>query len=247
MSVARPCFLLPFLLLAQTALVAAAEDFSGYRAGMSFTTGQTLGDEAPGWLGGWRTSSSHVATLGRVEDTKPLDVGPYLVATVTSTEGQPQRPSGAVSRPYAPPEKPFTLSFRFRPANVDPNLRYFIFDNDARAAGPGNTASWQIEVVEGQWRLIDGGGNGAGETYIDTGMPVVAGATYAFTLTITPAKRLWSVIISDGRRNVAREALNFRTNTFTTERWLHFGANELGGAGLGLTADWSIDTISIQP
>lgn len=239
--------ILAALALALPASAAVTEDFSAYRLGDSFSTGQTLGAEGLGWLGGWRTSSSHVNTVARVEDAAPLDAGPYLRATITSTQGGPNRPSGAISRPYTPPEKPFTLSFRFRPAHIEPELRYFLFDNDARAAGPGKTASWQIEIFNGQWRLIDGGGNGAAENYIDTGVPVVAGVAYAVTLSIDPARRLWSVTIAGGQRGVTQENLSFRTDAFTTERWIHFGAGELGSASLGITAEWSVDSILVRP
>ena len=237
-------------LLASAAVASAAaivDDFSGYRVGETLSTGQTLGAEALGWLDGWRTASSYVTTRASVKDTTPLDAGAYLHATVTSTLGQPVRPSGAITRPYTPPDKPFTVRFHFRPANVDPNIRYFLFDNDARAAGTSPNVSWQIQVADGCWQLV-GGGVSPGEVIpLHTDLLVTAGTTYAFTLSIDPAMRRWSVIISDGQRSITHKDLSFRTATFTTERWIHFGAAELGSAALGLTAEWSLDSISIQP
>lgn len=241
--------LFPSLLACAAVASAAAitDDFSGYRAGETLTTGQTLGAEALGWLDGWRTASSYVTTRASVKDTSPLDAGAYFHATITSTPGQPVRPSGAIARPYTPPDKPFTLRFHFRPANVDPNIRYILFDNDARAAGTSPNASWQIQVADGRWQLI-GGGASPGETIpIHTDMLVTAGTTYVFTISLDPATRRWSATIFDGQRSITHKDLGFRTATFTTERWLHFGASELGSAALGLTAEWSLDSISIQP
>lgn len=233
--------------VASASAATIADDFSGYRVGETLSHGQTLGAEALGWLDGWRTASSHVTTRATVAESSPIDAGAYLQATVTSSAGNPARPSGCIARPYTPPEKPFTLRFHFRPATIDPNIRYFLFDNDARAAGTGPNASWQIQVADGVWQLI-GGGVGAEATIpVHTDMTVVAGTTYVFTLAIDPVQRLWSATISDGQRSVTHKNLSFRTATFTTERWLHFGANELGSAALGLTAEWSIDSISIQP
>lgn len=241
--------LLPLLAPALVSAAPIADDFSGYRVGETLSTGQTLGVESLGWLDGWRTASSYVATRASVTDTAPVEAGAgaCLRTTITSTLNQPVRPSGAVCRPYTPPEKPYVIRFQFRPANVDPNIRYFLFDNDARAAGTGPNASWQIQVESGYWQLVGGDGLGAATTAILTDMPVVSGATYAFTIAVDPAMRRWSATISDGRRAITHKDLIFRTELFTTERWLHFGASELGSAALGLTAEWSLDSISIQP
>lgn len=239
--------------LAATAWLAASahaiplDDFSGYQPGENFTTGRTLGAAEGGWNGGWRTSSSHVQTTGSVETAKPLDAGPYLDVTVFAAAGQPNRSSGAISRPFLLPSKPFKLSFRFRPGVADKDLRYFIFDNDVRAAAPGRSATWQIESRAGHWWLIDGEGNGAPEASVDTELPVVAGTAYAFSLEIDPVRRVWSVTISDGTRTVTRQDLAFRTATPPPERWIHFGANELSNPAVGITVIYSIDSISFQP
>jgi hypothetical protein len=245
----RPSFfcLTAALLLSLPAQAEVLEDFSSYKPGDNFTTGQTLGTATNGWTGGWRTNSSYTDNTGRVDADKPLDAGQYLDVTLFAAAGQPQKPSGAIARPYKSPDKPFTLIFRFRPAASDEDLRYFIFDNDTRSAGPAGTASWQIESHDGFWRLIDGEGNGNPATPVDTDLPVIAGAAYTFTLTIDPVQKIWSASISDGTRTVVHRDLHFRTATLTPERWLHFGANELSAPALGVTIRYAVDSVSIQP
>jgi hypothetical protein len=247
MNLRRPAAFTAIILLALPLHAAVLEDFSGYGQGDSFSTGQTLGTTSGGWSGGWRTSSSYIETVGRIETGKPIDASPYLDVTLAATAGQPNRASGAISRPYPFPAKPFKLTFRFRPGVADDQIRYFLFDNDIRAAGPGPSATWQIESRAGYWCLIGGQSGGLPETVIDTELPLIAGTVYTFSLEIDPVLRLWGVTLSDGIRTVTRQNLAFRTATPTAERWIHFGANELAKPALGITATYSIDSISLQP
>lgn len=247
MNLPGPSVFIALALLVLPLHAAVLEDFSGYSAGETFTTGQTSGTATAGWTGGWRTASSHVTTTGVVENVKPLDAGQYLDVTVFAVAGHPTATGGAVSRPYTVPTTPFTLSFRFRPGNDPKTLRYSLFDNDTRAAGPGNTATWQIVSHDGRWRLLDGAANGLPEAVVDTDMPVVAGTTYTFTLAVNPALRTWDAMISDGTRTVAHKGLGFRTGNVTPERWIHFAANELSVPASGITITYSIDTLSLHP
>lgn len=238
----------PAALFALSTHAAVLEDFSSYGPGDSFYTGQTLGTTAGGWAGGWRTSSSHIETKGSVEVGKPIDAtSPYLDVTLSAAAGQPNRASGAVARPYPFPSSPFKLTFRFRPGIADQDIRYFLFDNDIRAAGPSSSATWQIESRAGSWWLIGGQSSGLPETSIDTELPLIDGTVYTFSLEIDPVLRIWGVTISDGIRTVTHQNLAFRTATPTPERWIHFGANELSKPTLGVTATFSIDSITLLP
>lgn len=247
MNLRRLAVLTALILPALPLHAAMLEDFSAYGQGDSFSTGQTLGIAGGGWSGGWRTSSSYIETVGRVESSKPIDAAPHLDVTLSATAGQPNRASGAISRPYPFPASPFKLTFRFRPGIADDQIRYFIFDNDIRAAGPGPSATWQIESRAGYWCLVAGQSGGLPEAVIDTEMPLIAGTVYTFSLEIDPVLRLWGVTISDGIRTVTRRNLAFRTATPTPERWIHFGVNELAKPAVGVTATCSIDSITFQP
>ncbi|MFH1500266.1 MAG: hypothetical protein ABII82_20870, partial [Verrucomicrobiota bacterium] len=114
-------------------------------------------------------------------------------------------------------------------------------------AGPAGTATWQIESKLGTWHLINGESDGYAAVAIDTGLPVRADTEYAFTLSIDPSRKLWSVTISDGARTVDHKDIRFRTDSALTERWIHFGANELDAPGLGRDIGCAVDTILIQP
>lgn len=235
-------------LLSAAALNATVlEDFSGYKPGDTFSTGQTLGDAGLGWTSGWRTNSSYIKSVAHVGAENPLHDGPFLEINFSSEAGQPQKPSGAVARSYQAPIPPYTLSFHYRPAVSDDGIRCFIFESDTRMAGPAGTATWQIESKLGTWHLINGESDGYAAEVIDTGLPVSAGVTYAFTLAIDPSRKLWSATISDGKQTVARQDIRFRTDTVTPERWVHFGANEIAAPGQGRDIGCAVDTILIQP
>lgn len=224
-----------------------SEDFSGHAPGASFTTGITLGDAGQGWAGGWRTNSSHVNVVARVNADRPIHEGPCLDVDLSGDAGQANKSSGAVARPYKRPQVPYTVEFRFRPATPDTGVRYFLFDGNTRLAGPSGTASWQIQSSGGFWQLLDGEGDGMPAATVATTMPVVPGITYAFAIDIDPVAQRWSVSISDGKRAEAHKNLRFRTNDFTPERWLHFGANESVASGQGANIGLSIDTLLIRP
>jgi hypothetical protein len=234
-------------LLAQSVRAELREDFSGHRPGATFTTGITLGEAGSGWTSGWRSNSSHVETLALVATEHPVNDGPFLQVSLSSQAGQPQKPSGAVARAYQPPRAPFTLRFWFRPENVDTGVRYFLFDNNNRAAGTAATAIWQIESRDGIWHLIDGECDGMPAATIDTGMPVTAQTSYSFTIEVDPDRLRWSATISDGVQIVSHQDIRFRTADVTPERWLHFGANELASPARGTPIGFSVDTISVQP
>ncbi|HSI08627.1 MAG TPA: hypothetical protein VK985_08545 [Rariglobus sp.] len=235
-------------LLAAPAGAAQLEDFSGYKNGDGFIPGITLAPGGTGWLDGWRSSNSFVEVTGSIIKTKPVDSGQYLDVQLISVAGQhPSKPSGAVTIPYRTPDRPFKLSFKFRPNVPDDNFRYFLCDLDARHAGTSGVASWQIDSLDGVWNLTDGEHDGLETRQLPTAMPVVAGTTYTFTLMIDPARRVWSVTITDGKRTVTHKDLHFRTDRVTPERCLLFGASELFPNAVGITAHFSLDSISIQP
>jgi hypothetical protein len=228
---------------------ASIEDFSGYKVGDVFIPGEVFPSKGTGWLDGWRSGNSYVQVTGSFVANKPLvDSGSYLAVSFDSISGEhPSSPSGSVTLPYRPPSKPFKLAFKFRPETPVQDIRYFLFDNDTRTAGPGPLASWIITSKDGQWQLLDGEHAGSSSEMIATGLPVVAGTTYSFSLEINPETRTWNATITDGKRSVIEKDLHFRNNTFTPERCLVFGANETAVPALGLTVRFALDSISIQP
>ncbi|CAM2978368.1 hypothetical protein [Rariglobus hedericola] len=238
-----------FCLQPLRATAASIEDFSGYKAGEVFMPGEVFPAKGTGWLDGWRSANSYVQVTGSFVTTKPLvDAGPYLAVSIDSIVGEhPSNPSGTVTLPYRPPTKPFKLIFKFRPETSVQTVRYYLFDNDVRIAGPGPLASWLITSKDGQWQLLNGEGNGVPSEMIATGLPVVAGTTYSFAVEVNPQARTWNVTITDGKRSVTEKNLYFRNTAYTPDRCLVFGANETSAPALGLNMRFAIDSISIQP
>ena len=227
---------------------ASTEDFSGYKAGDYFVPGEVFPTKGTGWLAGWRSANSYVQVTGNFVAKNPVDSGQYLAVTIVSTTGEhASNPGGSVTLPYRRPAKPFKLTFKFRPDDSDKDIRYFLFDNDVRAAGVSPMASWLIVSKDGEWQLLDGACSGLPAEMLQTALPVVAGTTYTFAIEINPESSTWNVSITDGKRTVTQKNLHFRSPNLTPERCLIFGANETVAPAQGLTVRFSLDSISLQP
>lgn len=235
---------------------AATDTFQTYAVGTSFTTGQTLGAAGSGWASGWRTGGSFATPTGVIANTSPLDSGNRLGATVVTQAGKTSA-NGAVTRAYAAAglAQPFIINFIFRPDTTPADVRYLLADTRTRAAGPDITASWQIASVNGTWQAFDGVANGGPGAYVDTGVAVVAGRAYDFTVTVNPVAKTWLVNIAAAGASVTKTGLNARSNTFATDtaeavggRWLNFAVQELvtGPATVGKTGAFSLDGLVIE-
>ena len=232
----------------------AADAFESYAAGSSFTTSQMLGVAGSGWAYGWRTGGSFATPTGTISASSPLVSGQRLGASVVTQSGKTSA-NGAVTRAYAASAlatQTYTARFVFRPDSTPANIRYIVSDVQVRAAGPDGTAAWQIANVNGTWQAFSGGATNA---YINTGLSVVAGVAYDFTINLNPVAKSWSVTISNGTTSVTRSGLNSRFSTFGTDpteavggRWLNFAAQELvtSGTTVGATGTFSVDAIVLE-
>ena len=111
----------------------------------------------------------------------------------------------------------------------------------AYGASPGGTMPGL------KWAVYNGGKNAGSynaANWVDSGMAIAAGKTYAFTIVLRPVQLTYDVTINDGTTSVTKTNLGFRDNSFTLPNTLIFNA-KIGNATNVLTA--SIDTITVSP
>ena len=111
----------------------------------------------------------------------------------------------------------------------------------AYGATPGGT------MPAKKWALYDGGKNAGSynaANWVDSGMSIAAGKTYAFTIALHPVSLTYDTTISDGTTSVTTTNLGFRDNGFAIPNTLIFNAR-IGNATNILAA--SVDLITVSP
>jgi hypothetical protein len=219
-----------------------------------------------GWAGAWQTAvnSGSFSSGPTVVSTSPLSSGGgnYLSATVASNAFGGQ---GAIVRQYQTfgdvnLTKPHTVHFQYRPEGLtgfsDGDDRFQVFSAPAVNDGTNTNSDWIIlgqggdwggVPVAGKWVFYDGAKDGAPFTapaLINTGISIVAGRTYDFTLTIHPSAREWDATISDGTNTYTRTNLGFRRNGTGAGSYLHFGGR---ANAAGESRPFSFDGVEIAP
>lgn len=248
----KNCFYFAPLVFAlpATAATTAIDDFSsGFPASGS-------GD----WIGDWANATSNA-------NFSTSAASGALVATTTSTTTNSGLAS--VSRRYtANTSDILTISFDFTidsfptagasGGGTAQQDRFELFGGSARAAGVTGTNSWLILGGQNLTGLKAGLGanwifhNGAGNTnfigadLVDSGIPLVLGDTYRFTILDDPSTGTY--IASVG--NLANMAGVFTTGSLgyrgaaAADPFIHFGARMSNN---GDTAGFTVDNVSIVP
>lgn len=232
----------------------ADEDFESYTSGATFTSGQTLGGPATGWLTGWKTAASLATPTGTIASTSPVVSGKRLAGAITTQSGKTAS-SATLSRGFTLPPltKPFSITLSFRPDTTPSNICYMICDSQNRNGfGTDPSSSWQIASINGTWQVYDG--TGGLNAYVDTEVPVTAGTVYDFVVTVDPVADTWRVSIDSGAGFYVKSALHFRNASFATDttdaiggRWLTFGVKEVvTTTTVGATGTFSVDGIAFE-
>ncbi len=173
-----------------------------------------------------------------------LDVNINMDSNVTdSNYGQ-----GCVARMYSnyygefSSALPHTIEFQVR---IDEDMsaggtfasdvdRYYLFDNPTVTHGTRAENSWAAfafganygTAVAKKWAFYNGlqdGGAFNENRLINTGVPLVTGTTYDFTITVDPANRQYDASVSNGSTTSSVTGLGFRTSSTQVGRTLHFG------------------------
>jgi hypothetical protein len=98
-----------------------------------------------------------------------------------------------------------------------------------------------------KWALYNGQKNAGSydpARWVDSGMPIAVGKTYAFTIVLDPGSLTYDATISDGNDSVTRTNLGFRDSSFSIPNTLILNSR-IGNATNILTV--SVDTITVSP
>lgn len=258
----------PFAVLLATAAAAFAQITEDFSAGHGQAPGGAYsGDVNAGWITPWlpKRPFPSVAVDRDITDAAPLarGSGNYLVVS-----GAPVG-SGiwGIARQYAPyPNREYSGVRRDRPHVIRVNLRIdelagwsggesFTFGESIATTEPvglGPQSSFYIRVhrdkigsaAAGSWALYDGARDGSSDAnrFVDSGIPLVFGVTYTFTIRLRPDTRSWIATIEDGTRSYTSPTLGYRSGGYGTGVLAFFRE---GAAKNDLTT-FSIDNIVIE-
>ncbi|MST00651.1 MAG: DUF1549 domain-containing protein, partial [Pedosphaera sp.] len=175
---------------------------------------------------------------------KPLagDTAPALSTHFTNAGSRALRRTFAKTTAFDP-AKPHRIEWRWRfdgkPGDFGNsfNDRINFFAADQPQGGSNASSSWIIglatasepgrEVHEGKWFFFDRQDDGdfKKENMINTGLSLVPGAIYSFSVTVDPAAGVYSATIHDGARSFTETGLHFRNDRKGAHPVLHFGGS----------------------
>ena len=217
---------------------------------------QYTGTAGSGWTGAWgKLPGSGSIITATVANTSPLKGGGnYLSMSMNSTSSGNEYLTRTWDSSAVAYTGPLTLSWQFR---LDSPLGGFtgITDQVAFADGSGPNLSFFI-VAEGAtqgnalaqtWAFYNGQRNAGSfdaSLFVSTGISLVSGAVYDFSVTLDPSTRSWVGTVSNGVTSFTSGTLGFRTNAFSAVGTFEAG---LRSDGVGGAVTGSLDSISIVP
>jgi hypothetical protein len=254
-----------------TSFAAVVHNFSGGEGNSNST--QYAGSSGNGWKGPFIGSPENITTSFVVGDANPLTPGggKYLRRSYVGGAAEGNR-RGTVHRSYESygdfdVTKAHTISFVWRADEIGSNFTstgdYFMMFGSTGAPGSdtGPTSSWMIRyqaasegganaLVGGNFALYNGN-RGTNTTYVaanwvNSGIPVVVGTSYLFTILNDPTTGGWSASIRElgGTASFQSQELGWRAAPSTTSFSVAWGAKV---TGVGETFTMSLDDISIVP
>ncbi len=175
---------------------------------------------------------------------KPLagDTTPALSARFTNAGNRALRRAFTKTTSFDP-AKPHRIEWRWRfdgkPGDFGNsfNDRINFFSADQPQGGSNASSAWLIgiaaasepdrEVHEGKWFFFDRQDDGdfKKENMVSTGLSLVPGAVYSFSVTVDPAAGVYSASISDGLKSFSETGLRFRNDRKGSHPVLHFGGS----------------------
>jgi len=239
----RPLPLIAFTLASLTFTpIGRAQISDDFSAGHGVATGGAYSGEAGnGWSTPWlpKRLNSSIAVDRDILDSEPLvpTSGYYLVVS-----GLPSN-SGiwGIARQFAPyPDRELSgvrrdrshvISFHFRVDELTGWSQGDAFTigesmsiQDKQGLGPQSSFFIRAHfnkvgsVAAGTWALYNGVRDGSSDInrFIDSGIPLVTGITYKFSIHLRPDTRSWMATIEDGTRRFTSELLGYRTGGLGT-------------------------------
>lgn len=251
-----PCLLFLTLHLAATRSEAAIlAEFTGGGSSASPVTNTVdawSGKAGEGWLTEWRiTANSGVISTMNVTNASPLDShGNHLGASLSFPDAAAG--NGNIHRQYGENQEvklnqAQTVSFLLR---LDSSLatldRFRLWDGTSTGAlietGSGEQASWFIRTSGSVWKF--GNGGVANANLVSSGISIVAGNVYRFTLDIDPATKSYVVTLVDLTADLSYTSptLGFASNVTQVGGNLNFGVTKAAG---DTPLAWSLDSVSV--
>ena len=217
-------------------------DFS---AGNSFTDPDGFtGAAGGGWLDGWHGSDLPGQLLGVLSE-HPLTKsgGNYLSVVVPSLLvnqwfGVYRHFDGSAAGVDMTQKHVFT--FDFRPESTLAHGQFYYISNGTIAGLlPNDTTAWAIrgDSTTG-WQF------GHLDAFSGSGMPIIVGKTYHFTITVDPAKGTWIGSVADGTNTVTASDQSLLTSGSSDGSFLEFSSIVDQGGTSG-AVNFSIGSIKI--
>jgi|GEM_PF-1574246 len=193
-----------------------------------------------GFTGAWSKFGEGVAS---VETQQPLEGNTPYLSVAFSNQGnrtirrQLTRADGIDS--MQPHQIRWKWRFDGKPKDFGGSYQDRINFFGAEKAEPGSNdhATWLIgiaagsepghEVYEGKWFFFDRNEDGdfKKDNMVNTGLGLVAGAVYEFTVTVDPSTGFYDATISDGKNSFSESGLRFRNGKSVPDGFIHFGVS----------------------
>lgn len=215
-----------------------------------------------GWTGAWSTTSTNSAVVsGTVVSTNPLvtDSGNYLSGTVSgpttnsaNSQGYIGRVINAASFDYT---QPLQLSFLFQPETTVSGSQLYRILGNAGSVTNATSATNMFVISSGSvsaptWQFNNS------TTQVDSGMAVVTGDVYSFSLSLNMQANTYTATVTDLTASTVAGSsvtwtsgtLSFRDTAAITNFALEFGALlATGGAQTSANSvSFNVDSISVS-
>lgn len=212
---------------------------------------QYTGIAGNGWSSAWYTvgpsgnSTSTTITAG-VTNTTPLNGGGNYLS-VTNTPGANGQGDG-VGRDISSANgvnlaSPYTISFDFRldsaTTNWAGNDGVNIY-NDSNSKILGGDNGFQIVGDSSGWRVRNG------NAFLNTGVSLVSGTVYNFTIALDPTNSQYTTTITGGASPYASGTLGYRDTAAAATDFTHLIFNSKDNQGTD-TISYSIDNLIVVP
>jgi hypothetical protein len=252
----------PISILVSALFLPSLSAFAGVAA--NFTDGNTTGDQFPGsqgdgWLQGWGVTKNGTQPSLTVDDADPLSVtsGNYLAVTNNGTgDNGFGRLFDGTGTTGVNITQAHTITFDVRIDTLNgwnANTDYITIHGSASSStyNVQTNASFIIRAygaasgnaVANRWAFNNGSSTGA-ISWVDSGMELVAGTTYSFSITSYPATKTYDVSINDGTTTVSQMGLNWRNTTNSpVSTVLAFNQRVSSAAD---TVGYSLDNVRIE-
>jgi hypothetical protein len=245
----------PLLLLVGTLIVAPRILPASVTADFAGGNGIAAPDKYQGIIGGgWSGPWSQPSGIsGSVVSSVPLKSGGnYLSAALTAANPYVAYITRGWDKGSVSYTAPITICWRFR---FDSSLTNFAATTDQIGfiEGDGAAATFQINafgMAQGTalartWAFYNGTQNNAAwnaSRYVNTGIPLVQGTVYDFSVTLDPLTRTWIGTVTDGTTSYTSPTLGFRTASASANGMVQFGLREDTGSD---NLRFSLDAIMI--